>query len=75
VIIPICALILLGYTVYRNVIPYPSSGPGHWYPIVAGGWLLAALVAVLALPAAARRLGAALLADEGIDPKRAEAIS
>lgn len=63
VIIPIAAFVLLGYTVYRNVIPYPSSGPGHWFPIVAGGWLLAAVVAVLLQPATARRLGTALMAD------------
>jgi hypothetical protein len=62
VIIPIAAILLLGYTLYRNVFPYPSSGPGHWYPIVTGGWLLAAVIAVFAMPRAARRLGAALTA-------------
>jgi amino acid transporter len=61
--IPICAFALLGYTVYRNVIPYPSSGPGHWFPIVAGGWLIAAVLAVLIHPAAARRCGTALTAE------------
>jgi amino acid transporter len=62
VIIPVAAVALLGYTLYRNVFPYPSSGPGHWYPIVTGGWLVVALIAVLALPGTARRLGAALTA-------------
>jgi amino acid transporter len=65
VIIPVAAIALLGYTLYRNVFPYPSSGPGHWYPIVTGGWLLCAIVAVIALPRTARRLGDALAAGLG----------
>jgi amino acid transporter len=74
VIIPIAAIALLGYTLYRNVFPYPSSGPGHWYPIVTGGWLAAAIIAVFALPRAARRLGAALSA-EIIDTERRGSVS
>jgi amino acid transporter len=68
IIIPILALVVLGYTLYRNVIPYPSSGPGQWFPVVAGVWLLTALVAVLVAPGFARRLGDALTAREGIGP-------
>src|SRR3984957_2996728 len=41
VIIPILGIIVLGYTLYRNVYPYPT-GDGHWFPIVAGAWLAAA---------------------------------
>ena len=33
VIIPIAGLIVLGYTIYRNVWPYPS-GDFAWFPIV-----------------------------------------
>jgi amino acid transporter len=66
VVIPVAGLGLLGYTLYRNVIPYPSAGPGHWFPVVAGCWLLAAVVAVLAAPGAARRLGGRLTAAEGL---------
>ena len=64
IVIPLAALALLGYTIYRNVVPYPSSGPGHWFPIVAGGWLLAAIVAVIAAPTTARRLGERLTESE-----------
>ncbi len=66
VVIPLAALGLLGYTLYRNVIPYPASGPGHWFPIVSGCWLLAAVIAVLAAPGPARRLGGRLTAAEGL---------
>ncbi|WP_246258002.1 APC family permease [Amycolatopsis anabasis] len=64
-IFPVGALALLGYTVYVNVIPYPSAGPARWFPVVAAGVLLIALVAVLAAPAFARRAGERLAAAEG----------
>ena len=65
VIVPIAAVVVLGYTIYRNVYPYPT-GDGHWFPIVGGAWLAVSLVAVLVAPRTARRLGAALLSREGI---------
>jgi amino acid transporter len=65
VIVPIAAIIVLGYTLYRNVDPYPS-GDAYWFPIVGGAWLAAAVLAVFAAPRTARRLGTALAAREGI---------
>jgi amino acid transporter len=65
VIIPVAAVIVLGYTLYRNVYPYPV-GDGRWFPIVAGAWLLAAVVGVVCAPGTARRLGEAMAAREGI---------
>jgi amino acid transporter len=66
VVVPLLALVVLGYTIWRNVAPYPAygDGPAFWFPIVAGGWLLVGLVAVLAAPAMAQRAGAALTAAE-----------
>jgi amino acid transporter len=75
IIVPILALVVLGYTLYRNVIPYPPSGPGQWFPVVAGVWLLAALVTVLVAPGFARRLGDALTAREGISADHADAAA
>ncbi|MDQ1628453.1 MAG: hypothetical protein QOI54_2197 [Actinomycetota bacterium] len=66
IVIPLAALVVLGYTIYRNVIPYPTSGPAQWFPVVAGGWLALAVIAVLAAPRAAARLGERLAAEEGI---------
>jgi amino acid transporter len=63
--IPVAAVVVLGYTLYRNVWPYPT-GDGHWFPIIGGIWLAVAIVAVIALPGTARRLGKALTSDEGI---------
>src|SRR5215472_12346322 len=41
VIIPVAAIIVLGYTLYRNVYPYPT-GDAYWFPIVGGIWLAVA---------------------------------
>jgi amino acid transporter len=67
VAIPVAAVIVLLYTLYRNVYPYPaSSNDAYWYPVVAGGWLLVAVIAVIAAPGMARKLGQALTTREGI---------
>jgi hypothetical protein len=67
IVVPIAALVVLGYTLYRNVIPYPT-GAAKWFPVVSGGWLLVAVIAVLFAAGTARRLGAALAEREGIAP-------
>ena len=74
IVIPIAALVVLGYTIYRNVIPYPTEGAAQWFPIVAGVWLLLAVLVVGLAPGLARRIGANLTASEGIvadDPNSA----
>ena len=65
IVVPIAGLVVLGYTLYRNVIPYPT-GDAAWFPVVSGAWLAAAVIAVIFAPATARKLGAALQAREGI---------
>jgi amino acid transporter len=56
VVIPALALLMLGYTIYRNVIPYPTEGPARWFPVVAFGWLGLVTVVMIAMPGVARRL-------------------
>ena len=69
IVIPVLALIVLGYTIYRNVIPYPTGEAG-WNPAICAVWLLLAVVLVLARPAIARRAGERLTADQGLAPTR-----
>ncbi|MFG1647252.1 APC family permease [Amycolatopsis sp. NPDC049252] len=57
-VVPLGALAVLGYTVYVNVVPYPTEGPARWFPLVAGGVLVLAVILVLVAPAYARRVGA-----------------
>ena len=56
VVIPLAALVMLGYTLYRNVFPYPTEGPPQWFPVVAFGWLALVTIVMLAAPNLARRL-------------------
>jgi amino acid transporter len=64
-VIPVLALIVLGYTIFRNVWPYPT-GAAAWLPVVCGVWLLLAVGLVLIKPELARRAGELLTADEGL---------
>jgi amino acid transporter len=72
IVIPLAGLVVLGYTLYRNVWPYPT-GDGRWFPITGGVWLAVAVVAVIAAPGTARKLGMALAAREGIKAPDEEA--
>jgi hypothetical protein len=60
VVIPLAALVMLGYTIWRNVIPYPDAAPARWFPVVAFGWVLLAAVVMIASPGLARRLSLSL---------------
>ena len=72
VVVPIAALVVLGYTLYRNVIPYPT-GAARWFPVVAAVWLAVAVLAVIFASGTARKLGEALAAREGIAPPGGDA--
>ncbi|MEO6956404.1 MAG: APC family permease [Antricoccus sp.] len=61
IVIPILTLIVLGYTLYRNVIPWPE-GAAQWLPIVAFGWLILVTIVVFAVPSLAKRLTRGLAA-------------
>jgi amino acid transporter len=58
--IPILALVILGYTIYRNVIPWPTEGPARWFPVVAFGWLILVALVMFAVPGLAQRLSLGL---------------
>lgn len=59
------ALVVLGYTIFRNVVPYPT-GAAAWLPVVCAVWLLAAVVGVMLRPELARRVGERLTSEEGL---------
>jgi amino acid transporter len=64
-VFPLGALAVLGYTVYVNVVPYPTEGPARWFPMVAGAVLVLAVILVFAAPGLARRVGERLAVAEG----------
>ena len=65
VAVPALALVLIGYTLLRNIVPYPEGGAGA-YPAVSAAWILVGVIGVLAWPGAARRAGDALTTSEGM---------
>lgn len=67
IVIPILALLVLAYTLFRNIFPFPV-GAAWWGPGLAIAWVVIALVGVLARPRAAERAGLLLSRAEGLDP-------
>ncbi|HEY5355330.1 MAG TPA: APC family permease [Streptosporangiaceae bacterium] len=65
IVIPVLGIIVLGYTLYRNVWPLPT-GVNWWGPSVAIAWLVIGIAVVLARPAATRRAGELLTQAEGL---------
>jgi amino acid transporter len=68
IVIPVAAIAVLGYTLYRNVVPYPT-GAAYWLPIASAVWIAIALLAVVCFPSVVRRIGERLTADEGLSVK------
>ena len=62
-IIPVLGVVVVVYTLYRNVSPWPT-GSAAWLPVAAGVWALLAVVAVIAAPRSSRSLGERLVQDE-----------
>jgi amino acid transporter len=71
-VVPVLALVVLGYTLVRNVYPYPK-GAAAWLPVVCVVWLVAAVLFVLARPDVAARAGQRLTAEEGLSTSRTRA--
>lgn len=67
IVIPVVTLLVLGYTIYRNLVPYPS-GATFWLPIAAAIWVGISLIVLVASPAVARRIGSELSLEDGLMP-------
>ncbi|MGH3550254.1 MAG: hypothetical protein ACRDQU_19495, partial [Pseudonocardiaceae bacterium] len=65
VAVPALALLLIGYTLFRNTWPYPSGSAGA-YPAISAAWLLTGVGWLTLRPAATRRAGQLLIADDGL---------
>jgi amino acid transporter len=64
-VIPVLGIIVLGYTLFRNVWPLPH-GAAWWGPSVAIAWLVIGIALVLARPAATKKAGEMLLKADGL---------
>ena len=62
IVIPILAIITLGYTIYKNWAG--TAAPYSYFPYVVIGWLLVGLILVLAVPGLADRVRSRLAAGD-----------
>jgi amino acid transporter len=65
VIVPFLALVVIGYTLLRNVYPYPA-GALAWYPIIAAVWVIVGIVLTFVRNAATQQAGERMMAEEGL---------
>ena len=65
VVVPILALLVIGYTLLRNVYPYPTDAAA-WYPIIAAVWVVVGVLITFVRNAATQRAGQKLMAEEGL---------
>jgi amino acid transporter len=63
--IPVLGIIVLGYTLFRNIWPLPT-GIAWWGPSVAIAWFVLGIAWILARPTATRRAGEMLLKADGL---------
>ena len=49
-------VIFIAYVLYKSCVPIPDF-PANLFPYIAGGWLLVGLIAIVASPALAARIG------------------
>ena len=65
IVVPFLALLVIGYTLLRNVYPYPTDA-AKWYPIIAAVWVVAGILITFVRYAATQRAGERLMAEEDL---------
>jgi amino acid transporter len=65
IVVPFLALVVVGYTLFRNVYPYPTEA-AKWYPIIAALWVVAGILITFVRYAATQRAGERFMAEEGL---------
>jgi amino acid transporter len=66
-IVPILALLVVGYTLFRNAVPWPSTFALQLCVILAVIWVLIPVVGMFLAPGLARRMGRRLASEEGLE--------
>jgi amino acid transporter len=66
VVFPVGALLFLGFVLYKNLRPVPPY-PYNVFPYLVAAWLAVGLAIVVLVPGLARKIGASLAAEQGIE--------
>ena len=59
-------VLFIAFVLYKSCVPVPDF-PANLFPYIAGGWLLIGLIAIVASPALAARIGQNLAEAERVD--------
>jgi hypothetical protein len=65
IVVPLLGIAFLGFVIYKQVSG--QSFPYDRFPYVVAGWLLLSIIALIAAPRFARRLGEGLARREGLE--------
>jgi amino acid transporter len=65
-VVPVLALVVVGYTLYRNVLPWPTTSSGRIIVILAAVWVVLAIIGILRAPRMTQRIAARFARDEGL---------
>jgi membrane protein YdbS with pleckstrin-like domain len=65
-VVPLLAIAVIGYTMFRNVSPWPATGAGRANIVIAAVWVIAIVVVIFAAPKTTRRIAESLSRDEGL---------
>jgi amino acid transporter len=65
-VIPVLAVMLIVYTEYRNIFPWPTTGEGEANVVVAALWLVSMATLIFLAPGFTRRISESLDHDEGL---------
>jgi amino acid transporter len=65
IVVPVVALVFLGYVLWKNIYPAPAY-PYNLFPYIAAGWMVLGLVIVLVQPGLAATIGRGLAKQEGL---------
>jgi amino acid transporter len=65
-LVPVLALVVVGYTLYRNVLPWPATSSGRIIVILAAVWIVVSIVGILRAPRMTERIAMRFARDEGL---------
>jgi len=65
-VVPVLAVALIGYTMYRNVAPWPDTAAGRANIVIAAVWIIIGVALIFGAPRVARRIADSLNRDEGL---------
>ena len=65
-IVPVSAVAVIGYTMFRNVSPWPDTASGRANIVIAAIWVITIIAVIIAAPKTTRRIAESLNRDEGL---------